>query len=153
MLSIISCVIVNSTIQSLESKAGLPFVNQLAAWAIFLFSIILPFVRGVKSKMPFFDKLLFIYLCYAPVMILLSISFEVAFYALFSLTLFLWLLIERDLYSLTEISSDEDVAIDGFYRKLKISDTGRALFFISFFYSQSFLSLHLFCELCLFCNR
>lgn len=62
------------------------------------FSSILPFVYRGETSDDYLGRLLIICLAFAPLMTLLSISYELLFYVSFCTTVLLWLEVERNLY-------------------------------------------------------
>ncbi|KAG0795482.1 hypothetical protein G6F62_000083 [Rhizopus arrhizus] len=98
LLVIVSCVLVYYTSVSLQKREGLPRLNQAASWTIIAFSSILPFVYRGETSDDYLGRLLIICLAFAPLMTLLSISYELLFYVSFCTTVLLWLEVERNLY-------------------------------------------------------
>ncbi|KAI9326126.1 Phosphatidylinositolglycan class N-domain-containing protein [Obelidium mucronatum] len=99
----ISILVVNDTSIRLKRKEGLPFVNQVVSWTILASC-------GLKKATTSCAGLVVIYLSFAPLFILLSLSYEALFYFFFSQTLLGWLLMERQLYS--ELKSNEPLGSD-----------------------------------------
>lgn len=61
-------------------------------------SIAIPILDGIFRGQYYLRRLIVIYLAFAPVFILLTISYEALFYFCFSCTILLWLLLERETY-------------------------------------------------------
>lgn len=80
-----------STDYSLKQKTGLPFVNQMLTWIAFPLSIYLP-VNSYKTPL---KRFLSSFAGIAPPLILLSVNYEVLFFALLGALMYLWLLVER----------------------------------------------------------
>jgi phosphatidylinositol glycan class N len=147
---IASIVLVYSTSTSLKNREGLPVFNQVTSWAILgkclfkqyswkpfctdirvLFtaiSSIFPFVYRGKTSDDYLTRLLIICFAFAPLMTLLSISYELLFYVCFCSTVLIWLEVERALYKGTRLSLG---------RSLKASD-GRAVLIFLFFIDVAF---------------
>ncbi|KAI8828363.1 Phosphatidylinositolglycan class N-domain-containing protein [Chytriomyces cf. hyalinus JEL632] len=106
----LSIVIVNDTSSRLKAKKGLPLLNQVASWLILASCAAIPMMDSVKEGQHYLRRLVVIYLSFAPVFILLSISYEALFYFCFSQTLLSWLLMERQLYSETSEPLGNDYA-------------------------------------------
>ncbi|KAJ3287053.1 Glycosyl phosphatidyl inositol anchor synthesis [Rhizoclosmatium sp. JEL0117] len=107
---LVSIFIVNDTSGRLTRKEGLPLLNQLLSWIILFSCGIIPAMDLVKEGHHFLRRLVVIYLSFAPLFILLSISYETLFYFCFSQTLLGWLLMERQLFS--EVKSTEPLGND-----------------------------------------
>ena len=80
-----------STDLSLKHKTGLPVVNQALTWITFPVSIYLP-VNSYKTPL---KRFLSCFAGIAPPLILLSVNYEVLFFALLGALMYLWLLVER----------------------------------------------------------
>ncbi|KAJ3098942.1 Glycosyl phosphatidyl inositol anchor synthesis [Phlyctochytrium planicorne] len=94
-----SIVIVNDTSMRLKKKEGLPLLNQVLSWLILVSCVAIPALDTAKEGHHFLRRITVIYLAFAPLFILLSISYEALFYGVFSLLLLGWLLLERRIYS------------------------------------------------------
>lgn len=79
----------------LAAKTGLPFWNQNVAWLLLAFSLAAPVLlaarRPAQPPTRATVRLLDLFMCLAPAYILLSISYEPLFYALFALQLAAWI--------------------------------------------------------------
>lgn len=91
-------------------------------------SSIFPFVYRGPSNEDYLARLLVICFAFAPLMTLLSISYELLFYVCFCSTVLLWLEVERKLY---------DDLRQSVSRSLKASD-GRAVLIFLFFIDVAF---------------
>ncbi|KAI7886618.1 PigN-domain-containing protein [Lichtheimia hyalospora FSU 10163] len=123
IINLISVVLVYSTSKSLERREGLPVFNQWASWAIIGTSTLLPFIYRGPHDEHYLARLLSICLAFAPLMTLLSISYEMLFYVCFCSTILLWLETERMLYSGTRTTTK---------RPMQASDIRAALMFMFF---------------------
>ncbi|KAI8800970.1 Phosphatidylinositolglycan class N-domain-containing protein [Cladochytrium replicatum] len=115
-LVVLSSLVVISTSYALEKKEGLPLLNSLMSWSILGITLAMPSIDSVRRGQHFLRRLVVIYLSFAPIFILLSISYEVLFYVAFSVTVLLWLLLERQLYSETakqSLSQDYSDVVSG----------------------------------------
>ncbi|KAI1314430.1 Glycosyl phosphatidyl inositol anchor synthesis [Mortierella claussenii] len=108
LLIVLSTIIVNDTIKSLAAHEGLPFVNQTLSWIILFVTGSIPFVYGARSNQHYLLRMVIIYLSFAPIFILLSISYESIFYFFLSTTLLSWLMLERKIYSASEMQPLSD---------------------------------------------
>lgn len=134
-------VLVYSTSKSLERREGLPVLNQWASWAIIGMTIepdddsalihitflgtstLLPFIHRGPHDEHYLARLLSICLAFAPLMTLLSISYEMLFYVCFCSTILLWLETERRLYYGMRTTTK---------RPMQASDVRAALMFMFF---------------------
>jgi phosphatidylinositol glycan class N len=128
LVNVISAVLVYLTSSSLQRREGLPFVNQVASWAIITVSSLFPFVYRGKSSEDYLTRLLVICFAFGPLMTLLSISYELLFFVCFCSTVLIWLEVERNLYN----GVRQTVT-----RSLKASD-GRAILIFLFFIDVAF---------------
>ncbi|KAJ3330585.1 Glycosyl phosphatidyl inositol anchor synthesis [Blyttiomyces sp. JEL0837] len=110
VIIVISMFLVNDTSSRLANKQGLPLINQAISWLILASCVGIPMLDVVKGGQHYLRRLVVIYLSFAPLFILLSLSYETIFYFCFALTLFAWLLMERhtfeDLKAHTVLSDD-----------------------------------------------
>ncbi|KAJ3120744.1 Glycosyl phosphatidyl inositol anchor synthesis [Physocladia obscura] len=106
----VSIIVVNDTSARLKKKEGLPVFNQILSWLILFSCGIIPLIDLVKEGQHFLRRLLVIYLSFAPVFVLLSVSYETLFYFCFAQTLLGWLLMERQLFS--DLKSSEPLGSD-----------------------------------------
>ncbi|KAF9990478.1 Glycosyl phosphatidyl inositol anchor synthesis [Mortierella antarctica] len=105
----LSTLIVNDTVKSLAAHEGLPLINQTVSWIILFITASIPFVYGARSSQHYLLRMVIIYLSFAPIFILLSISYESIFYFFLSTTLLSWLMLERKIYSAREMQPLSDV--------------------------------------------
>ncbi|CAG8515257.1 7445_t:CDS:10, partial [Dentiscutata erythropus] len=128
-LVVLSIIVVYDTTSKLKDKAGLPFLNQIIAWIILVISTATPFVYGL-GKQHYFQRLTTISLSFAPLFVILSISYEVLFYYFLTITLMIWHQIEYLLF----ITSHPTLTLShkGQTRKLEIEDIRIALVFLFF---------------------
>ncbi|KAK3814029.1 MAG: Phosphatidylinositolglycan class N-domain-containing protein [Benniella sp.] len=108
VLVLLSTVIVNSTVKSLAAHEGLPLLNQVLSWAIIFVSGSIPFVYGARSNQHYLLRMMVIYLSFAPTFVLLATSYESIFYFFLSTTLLSWLMLERKIYSASEMQPLSD---------------------------------------------
>jgi GPI ethanolamine phosphate transferase 1 len=97
-LVVLTMLVVGDTARHLSLKHGLPLLNQWASWALVLGGVFLPYLDEHSGGRHFARTLLLIFLAFSPLFILLSISYEVLFYACFSFLLVCWILLERALH-------------------------------------------------------
>ncbi|MBW0489364.1 hypothetical protein O181_029079 [Austropuccinia psidii MF-1] len=101
---LITLLITISSMIKLRQKQGLPVFNQAVGWILFVGSSIVPlFFTSSRTSSPeptIFTptaRLIEIVFAYAPVFIVLSISYELLFYLAFSISLLVWLELESRL--------------------------------------------------------
>ncbi|CCD22256.1 mannose-ethanolamine phosphotransferase MCD4 NDAI_0A00980 [Naumovozyma dairenensis CBS 421] len=88
----------NKSVISLQARMGLPRDAQIGGWVITLLSlIVMPFLHYTKSSNDYRVRLLSIYLTFAPIFLILTISFESLFYFLFTAYIVQWIEIESQL--------------------------------------------------------
>ena len=115
-----SIVVVCHTSWSLNNKRGLPFLNAVTSWIILATCIAIPVIDRFSKSEHYLKRLVIVYLSFAPVFILLSVrwdgfgtyipsntnrtpfhslySFETLFYFFYSMVVFVWMLVEQQLY-------------------------------------------------------
>lgn len=140
--------IVNSTASSLKRKLGLPVLNQLGSWTIFLSSFLLPLVNSSNLTI----RLSSIAIAFSSVYLLMSTAYEGLFLLVLSLLMGVWLLSEHRLSGKTlstlletQLSADDatkthqpawKVLTKGIdtqlIRKLTLEDIRCAYFFVFF---------------------
>ncbi|TPX56560.1 hypothetical protein PhCBS80983_g04468 [Powellomyces hirtus] len=98
-LAIISVLVTLDTTYRLHAKTGLPLLNQSISWSVLASAALIPIIDGVHVGQHYLRRLAVIYLAFAPVFILLTISYETLFYVCFSGVLATWLSLERILYA------------------------------------------------------
>lgn len=138
--------IVNSTASSLQRKLGLPVVNQLGSWTIFISSFLLPLINSSNLTI----RLSSIAMAFSSVYLLMSTAYEGLFLLVLSLLMGAWLLSEHKLSGKTlntlletQLSSENSlhqpawkVLTKGIetplMRKLTLEDLRCAYFFVFF---------------------
>ncbi|KAG6038715.1 Glycosyl phosphatidyl inositol anchor synthesis [Claviceps citrina] len=86
----LSMVITRSSALSLQAKQGLPLGNQIAGWFVLIVSILMPISYRLQPNNHYLHRLVVIFLTCAPTFVILTISYEGLFYAVFSITLLIW---------------------------------------------------------------
>ncbi|KAI8099624.1 Phosphatidylinositolglycan class N-domain-containing protein [Halteromyces radiatus] len=95
----LSIVLVYSvTISQQGKQERLPFLNQISNWIIVGASSVFPFIYRGKHDQDYLARLLTICFAFAPLMTLLSVSYEMLFYVCLCMTVLTWLELERRLY-------------------------------------------------------
>ncbi|GAA5831484.1 hypothetical protein JCM11251_004040 [Rhodosporidiobolus azoricus] len=96
-LTVLTYGVTCSSASSLQRKAGLPTVNQYAGWALLALSSALPLFHARPSAQPTPERLSVLLLAFAPAFVLLSLSYEAAFYAVYSWALVSWAGVEGEI--------------------------------------------------------
>lgn len=149
LLTGLAVYIVNSTASSLQRKFGLPVVNQVGSWTIFLSSFLLPLINSSNLTI----RLSSIAIAFSSVYLLMSTAYEGLFLLVLSLLMGAWLLSEhklsgKTLSSLLETQLSSDNATSATHppawkvltkgidtpliRKLTLEDLRCAYFFVFF---------------------
>ncbi|KAI6115533.1 Phosphatidylinositolglycan class N-domain-containing protein [Pisolithus croceorrhizus] len=130
--------VTSSSVGGLQAKAGLPRLNQIAAWLILVSSSVYPFTSKVRHPSPT-SKILSFFLAFAVCFVVLSINVEGLFYSAYACNLLLWIEIETlvrtpDTSNRNGSVADQQSSI--FYR-FRVDDIRIALFF-SFYVQVAF---------------
>jgi phosphatidylinositol glycan class N len=80
------------------AKAGLPLGAQVTGWVVLVTSLVLPFAHSFSPNNHYLHRLVVIFLAFAPMFIILTISYEGLFYFAFSCTLITWVRLEHRVY-------------------------------------------------------
>lgn len=100
-LVVLMVFVTRKSVTSLQQRTGLPKDSQYAGWIITAVSLsVMPLLHSASPNSDYRVRLLLIYLTFAPVFLILTISFESLFYVLFTLWLVQWIEIESSLKQL-----------------------------------------------------
>ncbi|CAI8495222.1 unnamed protein product [Pichia kudriavzevii] len=95
LLILISMYSTAKAVISLTKRSGLPKDAQYIGWLVLVTSLILPSIIHAKnSNSDYRVRFLIIFLTFAPTFTILSISFEGYFYVLYTMMLYLWIVLE-----------------------------------------------------------
>ncbi|KAH9054908.1 PigN-domain-containing protein [Lactarius vividus] len=123
-----------ASVQNLQAKQGLPRINQVAGWAVFLLSALLPFFMRAPRTAE--GRLLTYFLSFCPCFVLLSIRAEGLFYLSYCTTLYLWTRVEEVVRSETRKThaqtNDSERESRWNPQRLSLDDVRTALFFLFF---------------------
>ncbi|GAM88281.1 hypothetical protein ANO11243_063140 [Dothideomycetidae sp. 11243] len=106
----LAIVVTRSSVASLQAKTGLPLGTQVLGWVVLVASFVLPFAHGLQPNNHYLHRLMVIFLSFAPLFIILTISYEGLFYFAFSATLLTWVRLENRIYRST-LPSDSKPSI------------------------------------------
>ncbi|KAI9089615.1 Phosphatidylinositolglycan class N-domain-containing protein [Phlyctochytrium arcticum] len=124
-LVVASIIITIDTALRLRAKTGLPLVNQTCSWMILGMALLLLVFDSFKTGHHYRRRLAVIYLAFAPVFVLLSISYEALFYFCFSGMVLAWLSMEK------LIQQEDNTSANG-RRGLRLQDLRIVAFFLLF---------------------
>jgi phosphatidylinositol glycan class N len=153
----LAMIVTRSSVTSLQAKAGLPLGAQVTGWVVLVSSLVLPFAHSFSPNNHYLHRLVVIFLAFAPMFVILTISYEGLFYFAFSCTLITWVRLEHRIYrsfsakspvhartspvsySKSSTSTDRETALEKHeYRSLTLADARIALFFLYFLQSAFF---------------
>ncbi|KAB8292340.1 hypothetical protein EYC80_008080 [Monilinia laxa] len=147
-LIVLSMIVTRSTAMSLQARMGLPRGNQIVGWCLIVASLIMPFLHRLQPNNHYLHRLMIIFLTFAPLFVILTISYEGLFYLAFSATLITWVLLEHGIHNYT---SPKTVKTNGFpvpkipaslssspFRSLTLTDARISLFFLILLQSAFF---------------
>ncbi|KAI0043261.1 alkaline phosphatase-like protein [Auriscalpium vulgare] len=101
-----SMIVTASSVRNLQAKAGLPVINQVLGWTIFLATGTLPLFAKVPPVVE--AKLLVYFLAFCPCFILLSIRAEGLFYVSYTATLYVWTQVEDAMRNTQQPTADTE---------------------------------------------
>ncbi|KAI9774780.1 MAG: Glycosyl phosphatidyl inositol anchor synthesis [Candelina submexicana] len=104
----LAMIVTKSSIASLQAKQGLPLGNQVLGWIILVTSLTIPFLHGLWPNSHYLHRLVVIFLSFAPVFVILTISYEGLFYLVFCTTLVTWVRLEHHIYAFTTSQQPAD---------------------------------------------
>lgn len=111
--------VTQKSVTSLQNRQGLPYGSQMAGWIISIVSlVVLPLLHYLKPNNNYKVRLLTIYLTFAPIFIILTISFEALFYVVFTCYIVQWIEIESQIKQLKSHDNHLQllrVAVIGFF--------------------------------------
>ncbi|CAY69855.1 Glycosyl phosphatidyl inositol anchor synthesis [Komagataella phaffii] len=130
---------------SLQSREGLPRDCQVIGWANLIFTLIgFPLLHHLRPNKDYRLRCLIIFLVFAPTFIILTISFESFFYALFSLTIVQWIEIEagflkEEIYS--KHGADHNESHNQWIQLLRLAVIGFFFLQVAFFGTGNVVSI------------
>ncbi|KAK8207493.1 GPI ethanolamine phosphate transferase-like protein [Phyllosticta capitalensis] len=87
--------VTKSSVGSLQAREGLPLGTQIVGWTVLIASVTVPFLHGLQPNNHYIHRLVIIFLAFAPMFIILTISYEGLFYLSFCATLATWVRLEH----------------------------------------------------------
>ncbi|APA13727.1 hypothetical protein sscle_11g084970 [Sclerotinia sclerotiorum 1980 UF-70] len=148
-LVILSMIVTRSTAMSLQARMGLPRGNQIIGWCLIVASLIMPFLHRLQPNNHYLHRLMIIFLTFAPLFVILTISYEGLFYFAFSSTLITWVLLEHNIHKHTmskKTTKANDASVPEIpaslssspFRSLTLTDARISLFFLILLQSAFF---------------
>ncbi|KAF1976353.1 GPI ethanolamine phosphate transferase 1 [Bimuria novae-zelandiae CBS 107.79] len=137
----LAMIVTRSSVIKLRAREGLGSGNLYVGWFTLLTSLFLPSAYPRQADKHYIQRLIVIFLQFAPTFIILTISYEGLFYFAFCLCLFSWMRLEHKVHLHTSNAPAPVAAASptppqaGAHRPLRLSDARIALFF--FFFIQS----------------
>nr|XP_060630689.1 GPI ethanolamine phosphate transferase 1 [Anolis sagrei ordinatus] len=139
---VLSTYVVNNTHRSVQSKQGLPVINQIISWTILASSLIVPLL----SPTFLFLRLLSILLSLMSTYLLLSTGYEALFPLALALLMFVWINVEKEAIHLHGVLLNPKLAALSFsnatditqFRQLHVDDIRRSFFFLFFIVTAFF---------------
>ena len=110
-LIILSMLVTRSSALAIRNKTGLPRGNQIVG-LITLFSsfTVMPLAHRSRPSGNYLNRLMVVFLTFAPTFVILTISYEGLFYVAFSAVLVAWVRIEHAVYVHTQGQIPEEAA-------------------------------------------
>ncbi|XP_060100263.1 GPI ethanolamine phosphate transferase 1 [Heteronotia binoei] len=138
----LSSYLVKNTHSSLESKQGLPLINQVMSWTTLASSLIVPLL----SSTVLFLRLLSIFLSLMSTYLLLSTGYEALFPPALTLLMFVWITMEQEAQKSYGVSLKPKLAALSFshtaditeFRQLHVGDIRRSFFYVFFIVTAFF---------------
>ncbi|CAJ2513751.1 Uu.00g018700.m01.CDS01 [Anthostomella pinea] len=148
-LIILAMLVTRSSALSLQAKLGLPRGNQVVGWLVMVVSLLMPLAHRFQPNNHYLQRLLVIFLTFAPTFVILTISYEGLFYLTFCLTLVTWVRLEHHGYVYSQEAAEKPNQPDSIaetavevvtsqFRPLGLSDARVALFFFVLLQSAFF---------------
>ncbi|KAI5251774.1 putative phosphatidylinositolglycan class N [Aureobasidium subglaciale] len=143
----LAMIVTRSSATSLQAKTGLPLGAQVTGWIVLVSSLILPFAHSYSPNNHYLHRIVVVFLAFAPMFVILTISYEGLFYLAFSCTLITWVRLEHRIYraftTKSSLSSPTGAASETVlekheYRSLTLADARIALFFLYLLQSAFF---------------
>lgn len=136
----LATIVTKESSRNIANKKGLPFGCQLLGWLVLVLSLVLPLghrlERSSNERVGYQERLMTLFLTFAPTFVILSISYEGMFYLVFWALLFIWVQLESSISEslghqdkLKEPVPDESSTRSQGHRGLQFSDARIALYF------------------------
>ncbi|KAK7539702.1 Phosphatidylinositolglycan class N-domain-containing protein [Phyllosticta citribraziliensis] len=90
--------VTKSSVASLQAREGLPLGTQIVGWTVLVASVTVPFLHSLQPNNHYIHRLVVIFLAFAPMFIILTISYEGMFYLAFCSTLATWVRLEHHVH-------------------------------------------------------
>ncbi|KAF2092034.1 putative phosphatidylinositolglycan class N [Saccharata proteae CBS 121410] len=93
--------VTRSSVKSLQAREGLPLGTQIVGWVVLVSSLAVPFLHSLQPNNHYIHRLVVIFLSFAPIFVILTISYEGLFYFAFCTTLVTWVRLEHHIFRFT----------------------------------------------------
>jgi phosphatidylinositol glycan class N len=141
--------VTRSSALSLQAKDRLPRGNIVVGWVVMVVSLLMPLAHRLQPVSHYLQRLLVIFLTFAPTFVILTISYEGIFYVVYCLTLLTWVRLEHHSQAFTATPTPKPGKTNGSaqtvvgeiaseFRPLALSDARVALFFFVLLQSAFF---------------
>ncbi|KAF2098690.1 GPI ethanolamine phosphate transferas-like protein [Rhizodiscina lignyota] len=94
----LSMLVTRSSVTSIQARQGLPLGTQVVGWIVLVASLTVPFLHGLRPNNHYLHRLTVIFLTFAPMFIILTISYEGLFYFAFCTLVLTWVRLEHHVY-------------------------------------------------------
>lgn len=145
---VLAMVVTRSSVLSLSAKAGLPRGNQIVGWIVLSLPLLMPFLHRLAPNKHYLHRLMVIFLTFAPIFVILTISHEGLFYLGFCATLITWVRLEHSIYIYSKPQTSAKQAngtatlpaslTSSPFRSLSLSDARVSLIFLTLLQSAFF---------------
>lgn len=137
----IATIVTKEASESLANKQGLPLGCQVLGWVVLASSLLLPLLHRLErtpgQAVSYQERLIILFLTFAPTFVILSISYEGLFYLAFWALLVVWIHLEsaiseslgHDSLIITPGITSSSAAEQAGYRGLQFSDARIAIYF------------------------
>jgi phosphatidylinositol glycan class N len=163
---VLAMAVTRSSVISLQAKQGLPRGNQIVGWLTLgtnvtcqpwschlhftVLPLLMPYAHRLQPNNHYLHRLIVIFLTFAPLFVILTISYEGLFYLGFSIMLITWVRLENAIYSFSNPSISPPTAqtngtpavpaslSSSPFRSLTLADARISLFFLTLLQSAFF---------------
>lgn len=165
-LIVLAMAVTRSSVISLQTKLGLPRGNQIVGWFILgmkflhcsrscysrftVLPLLMPFAHRMQPNNHYLHRLMVIFLTFAPIFVILTISYEGLFYLGFCVTLITWVRLEHAVYVFSKPKTTPSITHTNWtpvvptslssspFRSLTLADARVSLFFLTLLQSAFF---------------
>lgn len=140
LLIVGAAIATNISVVSLQAREGLPLFSQVLGWLVIIISLtVMPLLHTLEPSLDLRLRLLTIFVTFAPIFTILTISFELLFYVGFSALIIQWIEIETTLKRAFDVKKDNKA--EDWLQVLRVSVIGFFLAQIAFFGTGNIASI------------